>query len=131
MIERDEQISQDYMDGRTTPSLADEYGLSQTRIWQILNLKGVSGSIDRKQVPKAIRRTKPISDVHETLGRRLSEFELDRRIDARELSRRLNWSKNTLTATEKGCKDPTLTELMEVSRLFKIPVGAMLSECGA
>lgn len=131
MSERDEQISQDYMDGRTTPSLADEYGLSQTRIWQILNLKGVSGSIDRKQVPKAIRRTKPISDVHETLGRRLSEFELDRRIDARELSRRLNWSKNTLTATEKGCKDPTLTELMEVSRLLKIPVGAMLSECGA
>lgn len=131
MSERDEQISQDYMDGRTTPSLADEYGLSQTRIWQILNLKGVSGSIDRKQVQKAIRRTKPISDVHETLGRRLSEFELDRRIDARELSRRLNWSKNTLTATEKGCKDPTLTELMEVSRLLKIPVGAMLSECGA
>jgi len=44
--------------------------------------------------------------VHEILGRRLSEFKMDRLIDAKELSRRLNWSKNKLTAMEKGCKDP-------------------------
>jgi len=56
---------------------------------------------------------------------------MDRLIDAKELSRRLNWSKNKLTAMEKGCKDPTLTELTEVSRLLKIPIGVILSECGA
>ncbi len=131
MNERDEQISQDYMDGRTVPSLSEEYGLSQTRIWQILDQKGVSGSTERKRVPKVPSEIKPITKVHEILGRRLSEFKMDLRIDAKELARRLNWSKNKLTSMERGCKDPTLTELMEVSRLLKIPIGVILSECGA
>ncbi len=131
MNERDEQIAQDYMDGRTVPSLSEEYGLSQTRIWQILDQKGVSGSTERKRVPKVPSEIKPITKVHEILGRRLSEFKMDLRIDAKELARRLNWSKNKLTSMERGCKDPTLTELMEVSRLLKIPIGAILSECGA
>ena len=74
---------------------------------------------------------KPITVVHELLGRRLAEFKLERMIDARELSQRLNWSVKKLTAMEKGRKDLTLTELMEVSRLLKIPIGAILSECGA
>lgn len=131
MKQRDEQISQDYLDGRTVPSLADEYGLSQSRIWQILDRKGVSGSTERKRVRREPSQTKPLTKVHEILGRRLSEFKMDKMIDAKELSRRLNWSKNKLTAMEKGYKDPTLTELMEVSRLLKIPIGAILSECGA
>ena len=131
MNERDEQISQDYMDGRTVPSLSEEYGLSQTRIWQILDQKGVSGSAARKRVPKVPSEIKPLTKVHEILGRRLSESMMDLRIDAKELARRLNWSKNKLTSMERGCKDPTLTELMEVSRLLKIPIGAILSECGA
>ena len=74
MSERDEQISQDYMDGRTAPSLAEEYGLSRTRIWQVLERKGVSGSNDRKRIPKVPSETKPFTKVHEILGRRLSEF---------------------------------------------------------
>ncbi len=131
MSERDEQIAQDYMDGRTVPSLSEEYGLSQTRIWQILDRKGASGSTERKRVRRVPSETKPLTKVHEILGRRLSEFKMDLRIDARELARRLNWSKNKLTSMERGCKDPTLTELMEVSRLLKIPIGVILSECGA
>lgn len=128
---RDEQISQDYLDGRTVPSLAEEYGLSETRVWQILNRKGVSGSVERKRARREPSEPKPLSTVHEILGRRLSEFKMDLLIDAKELSRRLNWSKNKLTAMEQGRKDPTLTELMEVSKLLKIPIGVILSECGA
>ena len=112
MTERDEQISQDYMDGRTVPSLSEEYGLSQTRIWQILNRKGVSGSTERKQVQRVPMYVKPITAVHELLGRRLSEFMLDILIDRKELVRRLNWSVKKLTAMERGRKDLTLTELM-------------------
>jgi len=131
MNERDEQVAQDYMDGMSVPALANVYGLSKPRIWQILNRKGVSGSTERKQVRRVPMYVKPITPVHELLGRRLAEFKLERMIDARELSQRLNWSVKKLTAMEKGRKDLTLTELMEVSRLFKIPIGAILSECGA
>ena len=131
MSERDEQIAADYMDGRTVPSLSEEYGLSQTRVWQILNEKGVSGSTERKRVQKVPSGTKPLTKVHEILGRRLSEFKLDHFLDSRELARRLNWSVKKLTAMGRGRKDPTLTELKEISRLLKIPGGAILSECGA
>ncbi len=100
MSERDEQVAQDYMDGMTVPALANEHGLSESRIWQILDDKGVSGSSERMRVRREPSEPKPLSEVHEILGRRLSEFELDRLIDTKELSRRLNWSKNKLTAME-------------------------------
>lgn len=131
MNERDELVAQDYMDGMTVPALANVYGLSGSRVWQILNQKGVSGSTERKQVRRVPMHVKPITAVHEILGHRLSEFKLDGMIDARELSQRLNWSVKKLTAMGRGRKAPTLTELMEISRRLKIPVGAILSKCGA
>ena len=130
MTERDEQVAQDYMDGMSVPALANVYGLSKPRIWQILDQRGVSGSTERKQVRRVPMHIKPITRSHEVLGRRLSEFKLDRLIDGRDLSQRLNWSVQKLTAMERGRKDPTLTELMEISRLLKIPIGVILSEHG-
>ena len=61
MDERDEQVAQDYMEGMSAPALANVYGLSESRIWQILNRKGVSGSTKRKQVQRVPMYVKPIT----------------------------------------------------------------------
>ena len=131
MTERDKNIAQDYMDGRTVCSLGLEYGLTQGRIWQILAKKGISGSHKRKRLRRLPSQRKPLTKVHEILGRRISEFKMDNRIDTNELTKRLNYSKNKLSLVEKGYKDITLLELMEISRLLKVPVGDILNQCDA
>ncbi|HIH2748238.1 TPA: hypothetical protein ACYLN4_004004 [Burkholderia lata] len=128
--ERDQQIADLYVDGKSASALARDFALSVPSIRAIIAAKGVKAS-QRKKVENAehpgqpVRRT--LGRTHERLGETLAfSRAIELKHTRKEASERLGWTVHKVAAVETGRYEVTLTDLMDLSGYTKKHVGELI-----
>lgn len=114
--ERNQQIAQQYLEGRSAPSIARDHGLSLSSVRVILREQGVTSSKRTPRPDVVEAEKKPISMKHKKIGERLIYYRSMTKGQGRaEASRKLGWSTQKIAMTEAGKHDLTLTDLEDLT----------------
>lgn len=126
--DRDQIICQRYLDENTSAKkLAQEYGLSEVRIRQILSKHGVKVT-DRVVPRREVGETAPpLSALHRKIGLRLMFFRTyTKKLDRPELAHMLDWSVQKTALVERGEFNLTLIDLQDIARALNTTPSAVL-----
>lgn len=126
--ERDEQICQRYINENiSAKKLAQDYGLSEVRLRQILSKYGVKAK-DRVAPHREIGEVDPpLSALHRKIGLRLVFFRTyTRKLDRPELSQLLGWAVQKTALVERGEFNLTLIDLQDIARALQTTPAAVL-----
>lgn len=127
--ERDQQIADLYLAGRSASELARAFALSIPTIRAILAARGAkrpdAGQVEKEQRTRPPRKS--LTPTHEKLGERLSSHRaLMLKQTRREASERLGWSVHKVAAVEDGKFDLTLNDLMDLTNYTKTPINELV-----
>lgn len=117
---RDVYICQDYLDGKEIVDLARTYGLTGTRISQILK----AGGIKRR---KPNRRDKQaLSKLHVRIGLHLYQYRRDNGLDLTTVANDLELSAIKVRRIEKGISELELLDLLNIATYTDTDVSQFL-----
>lgn len=122
-VARDQELIRTYTEGGDIGAFCRENSIGERRFFQILS----DNNIEKREAVKKADK-KPLSKIHERLGRRMNEFYTDNGFDRRSAANRLGWSYQILRQVEKGLHNLTLFELQDMAAFLKTSVGALLDE---
>ena len=120
--QRDQELVKTYESGGDIEAFCRENSIGERRFFQILK----DNDVERREAVKKADK-KPLSKVHERLGRRLNEFYTDNGFERRSAAKRLGWSSQILREVEKGTHDLTLFELQDMAAFIRVEIGAMIN----
>lgn len=121
-VERDAMLVAHYLAGESVDDFCREHQLGERRYYQIIK----ENAVEKREPVKA--RSKPMSRLHETIGRRLFEFYTDKGFDRRSVANKLGWNLQVLRLVEKGVHDLTLHQAQDVAKFLRTTVGALIGE---
>lgn len=119
--ERDNELVEAYLTGRTIDDISRTYGLSQRRIHQILDARGVKRT--KRRVPGEVAT---ISKLHQKIGLRVYNYYYDRGLTRVQAADKLGISPVRLRRIELGAADLELLMLQDLSRFLGITVGELV-----
>lgn len=126
---RNKRLVLDYLDQKPISFLIREYGISETRVKQVLRQAGVSGKREPRRAHGVNERFPVVSRFHERLGRLVSEWRLDRRLESRELADLLNMTVQGTTFLQQGRRELSITEFLQVCSILKLSPSEVMEEC--
>jgi hypothetical protein len=111
----------------TLKELGNRFGLDVKTIRSVIQTAGLETRDKSTARSKKLSDKKPVSLTHAQIGHSINHFRLTvARLNATDFSIQANMSPWRLRAIEMGVVDPTLTELMKLSVLLKIPVAELV-----
>lgn len=131
--ERDACIAHKYLEeNATAASLAEEFGLSVPRIYQILQDQGVSkGGSSAPRAPKG-EGGKVVSQVHVNIGLKLyHQRKLLQNVERDIVSEQLKWSVKRIALVEKGEYQLSLSEFLQLAEYLQISPAQLIEDCTA
>lgn len=115
--ERDELIINDYQEGKTVPEIERSYSVSRRRVYQILKDNGVEAYRNQGGVPK---KPQILSKLHQRIGLKVYNHYYDNELDRATAAGLLGWSVAKLRMTERGCRDLSLFDMLDLCEWMKI-----------
>lgn len=112
---RDEFIVQDYIAGTDISELARTYALTDRRVRQILKEGGIA-----LRARTAVSEKRPLSRLHEAIGRKLIDHRFDNGDQANEVANALGWNLTKLRKVEQGLSPLELLDLVDLSTYLKL-----------
>jgi len=124
--QRDNKIIENYEAGVPTYEIAEKFNVSKRRVQQIVTRAGASRPKESLSVPN--HRGRPISKVHERVGRELWEAAASQRLldDTAELSEAVQLSVKKCSMVRRGLTELTLTELTKIAKFCGMSVSELL-----
>jgi hypothetical protein len=119
-IQRDIYVGQDYREGKEIHELSRSYGLSERRISQILQIRGIP------RRPRTSSEKKALSRQHSRIGIHLYNFRFEHNIELFKAVEDLGWSGITIRKVEKGTKELELLDLMDIAAYTQVKIGELL-----
>jgi hypothetical protein len=103
-----------------------EAGIGERQFFSIIKQADIPPQ-PRRTLAKVHSDKRPLSQVHERIGRRLYDFYFSKAYDRRAAANRLGWSSLRLRNVEKGFVDLTLFELQDISTFTGISIGDLIN----
>lgn len=127
-IQRNKDICEKWVNGRSRAELAVEYGLESQTIKKILRTAGLTEE-DREAVPerRAVLDRKPISTIHAQIGLDVSYHRhFMAKMKLEEFADMIQFSKSKVRQIEVGIYDFRMSELLKIATAIGKPVEQLL-----
>jgi DNA-binding XRE family transcriptional regulator len=118
---RNRSICEFYLTGKTQLDTATQFGITATRVYQILRVEGVPPRIERTPRKKLID-SKPLSAYHSQIGQDVSYRRHKLNMRVQEFALAVGISKERLRSIEMGVGDPTLSEIAKLSKAMGVDI---------
>jgi hypothetical protein len=116
--EQDRNLVEHYLSSGDVGEFCRANNIKERRYCQFLN--SFPENPRRPRVSKA--QKKPLSKLHERLGRRLFECYQDAGLDRLMASNRLGWNPQVLRLVEQGLHDLTLFEILDMAAFMRCKI---------
>ena len=126
LTKRNAEICEAYRAGKTDEEISAAYGISVSRLKQILKGAGVSRRATPKRRKKMIE-TKPISSFHAQIGSDITYRRNKLNMTPQEFALAAGMTKERLRAIEMGVKEPTLTDLARLAKVAGVELSVLMT----
>lgn len=125
--ERNNQLADDFMDGKTVKELSEIYGIGQRMILRILQTKGLRAKNRKMQIPLKDRQ-RPKSKLHKAIGDKIYDFYfIKKNMNRAAAAEALGVSAKALKGIETGYSQLSLTDLQTIARFMDTTIGELTS----
>lgn len=126
LTKRNADIAAAYTAGKTDEEISAHFGISVSRLKQILKGAGVA----RRPAPKRRKKlieTKPISSFHAQIGSDITYRRNKLNMTPHEFALAAGMTKERLRAIEMGVKEPTLTDLARLAKVAGVELQVLMT----
>ncbi|AKU43603.1 transcriptional regulator [Caulobacter phage Seuss] len=126
-----DQMVDDYYNGGSPETVAAKYGRHVSTLWKAIREERIRNpdrtrTGGRQRGPKTMADKSTISPLHISVGLKIAKYRAVNEITVSDLGQAIDVSRVRIRTMEVGAHDFTLTELVNLSHVLKIPLEELI-----